>query len=230
MSLLIVVPTLGRSDKLPWIADNVRQNTDIKYTLAFVVEASDNESLRMAKLCAQNDSRVVPIINERAASYAGAVNTAFLHTDHDHVFLAADDVFFHPHWDMPLFDRIAADPWAQVIGTNDRLNPYVASGLHATHYLVAREYVDVYGSGVIDSREPILLYEGYKHNYTDTEFIATAKMRSRFRPCLDSIVAHQHHTTGLIYVDDTYEKSMSTMSDDAHTYRSRIPLWMDLVK
>ena len=63
------------------------------------------------------------------------------------MFAGADDLNFHPGWDTAAL--AVMDGWVQVVGTNDLLNPYVTAGLHATHYLVDRRYLDDVG-GVVD--------------------------------------------------------------------------------
>jgi hypothetical protein len=84
------------------------------------------------------------------------------------VFAGADDLNFQPGWDTAALALM--DGWVQVVGTNDLLNPYVTAGLHATHYLVDRRYLDDVG-GVVDQGPGSFLFDGYDHQYTDTEFI-----------------------------------------------------------
>ncbi len=86
------------------------------------------------------------------------------------------------------------DP-VQVVGTNDLLNTDVLQGTHATHYLIDRRYIDQAG-GVPGAPPGIVLFEGYGHNFTDTEFIAVARARGVFAPCLASVVEHVHFFAG----------------------------------
>jgi hypothetical protein len=114
------------------------------------------------------------------------------------------------------------------------LNPYVLAGTHATHYLVSRWYLENAG-GVADappgdpswpaSLRPPVLFEGYDHNYTDTEFIETARARGVFAPCLDAVVEHLHVVAGKAQWDETYRKGAARMGDDEVLFQQRRGLW-----
>jgi hypothetical protein len=216
----IIVPTYGRWEQIGRVSRNIHEMTSEEHRVVWVIEDDDAASWRAVPA---SDVRVR---NVRSKSYAGAVNTAVLASDADLWFCAADDVVFHEGWDTRAL--LCLDGWFQVVGTNDLLNPYVRDGIHATHYLVARDYVTQYGSGVIDSDEPVLLFEGYDHNFTDTEFVGTAKARCRFRPCLDSVVEHRHHANGRAAWDATYRKGAAEVEQDRVLYELRRPLWQDL--
>lgn len=218
----ILIPTWGRQHRIVQRSEQIHAATVVDHRIVWIVEGDD--VLSMASV-PPGDWRVV---NRRTRNYAGAINTAFLWSDSPQVFLAADDVVFHPGWDLAA--QACLDGWFQVVGTNDLLNPFVESGMHATHYLVDRAYVSLFGSGVIDSDEPILLYEGYSHNFTDTEFIGTAKARCRFRPCLDSIVEHRHMVNQKALEDDTYRKNQERLAEDTVEYDRRRRLWENLVR
>jgi hypothetical protein len=116
-----------------------------------------------------------------------------------------------------------------VVGTNDLLNPYVLAGSHSTHSLVARWYLDEHG-GVVDMGPGSFLPESYDHNFTDTEFIGTAKMRARFRPCLEAVVEHLHVLTGKSPADATHERSVRGFADDSALYDARRDLWFGLTR
>jgi glycosyltransferase involved in cell wall biosynthesis len=218
----ILIPTWGRAGRMQRISDQIHRDTVADHRIMWIVEDDDHDSMGAVP---DGD---VQVINARSRNYAGAINTAFLLSRAEQVFLAADDVVFHPGWDLAALACV--DGWFHVIGSNDLLHPGVAAGMHATHYLVDREYVSLFGSGVIDSDEPILLFEGYSHNYTDTEFIGTAKARCRFRPCLDSVVEHRHLVNQKAADDATYTKNQARFAEDTVLYDSRRPLWEQLVR
>jgi len=81
---------------------------------------------------------------------------------------------------------------------------------------------------VVDEGPGSFLHEGYGHNYTDTEFIGTAKARARFRPCLDSVVRHLHQSAGFTPHDATHDKAEATYGADSELYDARRPLWQNL--
>jgi hypothetical protein len=110
-----------------------------------------------------------------------------------------------------------------VFGTNDLGNPDVLNGSHATHYLIRRSYADNPGACV--SGPQSVLWEGYQHNFTDTELIETAKSRGVFVPVLDSVVEHLHPAWHKAAWDSTYEKMLAGNSADGREFQARCHLW-----
>jgi hypothetical protein len=207
----IFIPTL-RTERIENIVKNISETTFIPYRIYFIVEKADFERLR-------GSSRGEILLNKRSPTYAGAINSAFEQTDGETFFCGADDLKFHDHW-----LEIALEHTNEygVVGTNDKLNIHVKAQKHATHYLVSRKYIEKYG-GTIDNSYPVL-YE-YLHNYCDTEFIQTAIKRHEFKPCLDSIVIHEHWSNEKNKMDSVYEKSHKTKNIDLQTFNSRSHLW-----
>lgn len=218
----IIVPTLGRPDRLAAVHANITDNTITEHRVRFVIEESDEASFDAITALG-----IEPVVNARTENYAGAVNTAYDESDADLLFAAADDLDFHRGWDEHCLALL--DGWCGVIGTNDLLNPFVQAGSHATHYLVMRAYLDDIG-GTVDQGPGSFLPECYDHNFTDTEFIGTAKMRARFRPCLTAIVEHQHVLTGKMDVDNTYLRSVREFDADEALYDLRRDLWFGLTR
>lgn len=222
----IIVPTWRRHDRLAQVAADAHAGTPQPHVVTFVVEPDDTPSWQVASDLAAHDPQVRAVLNRRAASYAGAANTAVASSDAPWWFAGADDLRFHPGWlDAAL---AVADDQFMVIGTNDLLNPYVRSGLHATHYLVDRRYTDTMG-GTLDQGPGVAFWEGYHHQWTDTEFIGVAKARVRFRPCLESIVEHRHFTVGKSKRDETYDRAYAELAADRERYRERKQAWDNLV-
>lgn len=215
----ILVPTFGRPDRLRSVATNALDNTDTDCEVVFIVEADDDDTMVAAFALDDEFPEVRCVVNDRTHNYAGACNTAYQRTTGEWLFCGADDLRFHSGW-----DRAALRTGAPVVGTNDLLNPYVLAGTHATHYLAARSYLDGVG-GVADGGPGSFLNEAYDHNYTDTEFIDTARFRGAFKPCLESVVEHVHFAAGKATMDDTYVRGQSLVSVDAELYRSRWHLW-----
>jgi len=213
----VIIPTYQRPHRLAELHANITANTVNEHQVVFVVEEDDEESIKAVR-----DLGLEPVINERTRNYAGAVNTAYLQSRADWVFCGADDLTFHPAWDVECLTSVG--DWFPVIGTNDLLNHRVLSGVHATHALVNRRYLDEVG-GVADEGPNSFLFEGYDHNFVDTEFINTAKMRGRFRPCLTAVVEHMHYLNGKAPHDATYERSMKEWDADEALYASRVAVW-----
>lgn len=218
----ILIPTYGRADRLERIVTNVAAATSVEYTLTFAVEVDDTATLE--KL---DELGVARVTNKGPRSYAGAINTAYRQTSQRYLFAGADDVLFYAGWDRALE---LMDGWFTVVGTNDQLNVYVLAGSHATHYFVDRTYLDEIG-GVVDEGPGSFLHEGYTHQYVDTEFIGTAKMRARFRPCFTSIVEHVHAYSQKEYraaPDSTTAKAFEHADEDSRLYDSRRDLWFSI--
>jgi hypothetical protein len=227
--IVVLVPTLGRAGRMENVARNIRDATeDVPHDIVFVVEEHDQDSCSVAARLA-SDGLAGWCVNQRKGNYAGAINTAY-HVLCDHpedaarfIFTGADDLKFHPGWATQVL-AVMSDT-VMVGGTNDLLNPYVLAGHHATHYLIDRRYLENPG-GVVDDPENVLP-EIYDHNFTDTEFIDTAKARGVFAPCMASVVEHLHVANGKAQWDDTYTKGHAHMRDDEPVFRSREHLWTD---
>lgn len=217
----VLVPTFGRAERLPKVWKNIVDNSHTEIHINFVVEHDDYPSLSVLKREGFSYT-----LNQGARSYAGAINTAYALSDAEYLFCGADDLDFHDSWDLKLLQVV--DNWFDVYGTNDLLNQYTLQGLHATHYLVRREYLDKVG-GVVDEGPCSFLNASYVHNFTDTEFIWTAKARARFRPVLSSVVEHRHWAANKAEKDATYLKGLGPhFKRDQELYMSRRHLWMDL--
>lgn len=215
----IIIPTIGRADRIAPLAANITAATHSQHRIVFVTEAHDTATADAVRAVGFE-----PTINERSENYAGAVNTAYDHTHADWLFCGADDLVFSDGWDAECLSH--DDGWFKVFGTNDLLNAHVLSGRHSTHSLVARDYLDSPG-GVVDAGRNSFLPECYDHNFTDTEFIGTAKMRARFRPCLAAVVEHMHVTKTKVF-DATHERSIRKFYEDEALYTARRDLWFGI--
>ena len=176
----IIIPTLGRPERVASVVENVHKATASPHRIVFVCEAHDEATVAAVRALGHE-----PVFNKRTKNYQGAVNTAYAETDGEWLFCGADDLNFAFEWDC----AFPLNPGARVLGTNDLYNAYVLKGWHSTHSLVHRSYLDELG-GVVDEGPGSFLAECYDHNFCDTEFIATAKMRGEFRPCLSAVVEH----------------------------------------
>jgi glycosyltransferase involved in cell wall biosynthesis len=213
VNVAVIIPTLGRPHRVAPIMENLAA-TAPDCTVYFVAEADDTDTITAVEQ--HPDARLV--VNRRSPSYAGAVNTALEDTDEDLLFVGADDLLWHDGWLPPLLELIGE---FGMVGTNDLGNPEVAIGIHATHFLVRRDYAI---TGCID--EPgVLFHEGYDHNWVDREAVATARFRGEFAPCLASAVEHLHWAWAKAQMDPTYEKARTREQVDAQLYRTRMHLW-----
>ena len=217
MRCAVLIPTYQRSDRVLSLTQNVITSGDgiIPY---FICERDDKASIEAVV----STPGANLIVNRRTRNYAGAINTGVMETDEPFVFAGADDVRFHDGW----FDHAVAlmDGQIEVVGTNDLGNPDVLAGTHATHYLVTRNYAT---QACIDHLG-LMLYEGYDHNWTDTEMIQTATARGKFKPCLESVVEHLHVAWGKAEHDAGYTKSFANERADRARFMERKHLWESL--
>lgn len=210
----IYIPTYGRADKLAGVLDNIDKNTSTPHRVVLIIEEDDTHSLEKAK------SLGVFVINKRTKTYAGAINSAWEELQSDYFFCGADDLDFKAGW---LEEAVKClDNTHRVVGTQDLHNPEVIAGEHATHYLIDGNYIKE-NTGTIDQSYPVL-YE-YDHNWTDREFIGTAKFRGEFKMCNESVVEHLHFIYGLSKMDATYEKTRKHVNDDQRLYEERRGMW-----
>lgn len=208
--ILILIPTLNRPDKLRGLAENIREATRAPHEVLYIAESGDAASHEEGMTLA-GEGLAVLAVNLRKPCYAGAVNTGYAVAagagmPFTHVFLGADDVVFRAGWDEPVLDLMKARPEVQAAGTNDLHDPWVTAGKIASHYLVARAYIDEAG-GVTDEPPGIVLCEKYEHASACAEFHETACSRGAWAPCLASIVEHhpypdsKWHQPGLAHRD-----------------------------
>lgn len=198
-SLAILIPTYRRVDRLRGVVENA-QTPDA--TVYLVMEPDEAVEI---------DGAVTLTCDEGFGTYAASINFAYRHTSEKFLFAGADDLRFEDGW-FGVASELLDD--FDVVGTNDLGNPSVLAGDHATHYLVSRRYLDGQG-GVFDEGPGSFLFEGYDHNWTDTEFVETAKHRGVWSPCLGSVVEHCHPAWGKAERDATYGKSFAREREDA---------------
>ena len=218
----VVIPTTGRPERLAQVAANIGQATGTPHEILMVAEPGDEATI--AAVRAIPGARLV--LNERAASYAGAMNTAAPAATGRYLLAASDDLRFHPGWDAAVLAVMTGE--VRVGGTNDLLNPYTLQGTHATHYLIDRRYIAEHG-GTWDKGPGTVLNEDYDHNFTDCEFIGVAKARGVFAPCLNSVVEHCHHEAGKSAFDATYARGRAKHDADEVLFRSREPMWTSVL-
>jgi hypothetical protein len=232
--ILVVIPTLGRPSRLRPLAENIRDATKSPVRTLFVIEDEDDASLGAVTDLVQ-DGLARLTWNARKRNWSGAVNSGYataasLGYPFTHVLAGADDLRFADGWDVPVLDMLDRDPLLRVTGTNDLHNAAVLSGQEATAYLIDRRYID--GPGGVAGQPPgIVQCEDYRHNFTDTEFVCTARARGVWSPCLDSVVEHRHPAFGLADWDDGYRMSQDPagFAADAAVFAARRHLWENAV-
>lgn len=214
MNVAILVPMLHRPHRVAPLLDSITE-TAPDARVVFICSPADSEVLDAV---APHEHITVP--GPRPGDYARKINAGVAHTTEPLVFMAADDLRFHPGWFEAATAKLA--PGIGVVGTNDLGSKRVMAGTHSTHSLVTRDYIDEFGT--ID--EPgKALHEGYPHEFVDDELVQTAIHRDAWAFADDSIVEHLHPAWGKAPMDAMYAQQSARMKAGRRVYRRRQRLW-----
>lgn len=156
------------------------------------------------------------VVTSTGTSFAVKVNDGYRATTEPWLFVVGDDVRFHPGW---LSNALGHAAHFSVIGTNDLCTGRVVTGQHATHFLIARDYVDTVGASW--DGPGVVCHEGYRHWFVDDELVGAAKQRGVWFPALCSIVEHLHPLVGKAVEDDVYELGRRHAAQDQQTFTER---------
>lgn len=216
--VVIIVPMLTRAHRVAPLLDSISAATTVDHTVMFVCTDGDTDVIDAAR---SSGARLEVIGPNTRGDYAKKINHGFRHSDEPFVFLAADDLRFHPRW----FEEAVHEfrhPWIGVVGTQDLANRRVLHGLHSTHSLVRRAYIDEHGTIDEDGK---VLHEGYIHEFVDDELVQTAKHRKAFAFAARSVVEHLHPMVGKAPSDALYARQQTRMRRDRHRFIRRQTLW-----
>jgi len=207
----VIVPVLNRPQNAEPFMRSLRASTGLADVVAVCSQSEDQYAWDAAG-CGE-------VLFTEKISFAEKVNLGLAKSDRRWVFLVGDDVRFHPGW-LDHAQQVARDTGAKVIGTNDLGTTRVTSGDHATHMLIARDYIDDVGASW--DGPGVVCHEGYRHWYVDDEIVTAAKQRGVWAPSLASIVEHLHPLFGKAENDDTYRKGQYRMQSDQRLFRKRL--------
>jgi len=211
--IVILVPVLRRPHRIRPLLDSIDRATPEPHRVCFIPSPDDlpeKEAIREAG---------GEILLEDGGGYARKINRAASATEEPLLFLAADDLHFHPGW-LAEAKRLLTEGIG-VVATNDLCNPRTMRGELATHPLVTRDYVEL---GTID--EPgKLMHESYPHEYADAELTETAKHRKAFAYAPNAIVEHLHPDAGKAPTDALYAARPERMRTGQRIFRTRRALW-----
>lgn len=219
---VILVPVLRRPHRVKPFLESLAAVTDPStdpYRVLFLCTERDAQQIRAVE---RAGAEAVIVGRHRPGDYARKINHGYRSTTEPYLFLGADDLFFFPGWLTNAKARLSAT--IHVVGTNDLGNQKVMEGLHATHSLVTRHYVDTYGT--IDERGKVLC-ELYPHTFVDDEFIQTAISRSMFAHAPDSIVEHLHPHWRKAARDSTYAIADRSVHPGRRIFNRRRSLWLN---
>jgi len=217
----LLIPVLDRPKRVAPVLRSLEENTGAPFRALFIASQGFPDEHRAVE--AAGGELVVVGFPHGPGDYARKINFAATKTTEPVLFLAADDVTFHPGWYEAACAALATLPeQCGAVGTQDMGNSRVLAGTHSTHSLVTRDYMTRFGT--ID--EPgQLLHTGYPHEFVDDEFVETAKHRGRFAFANDSVVEHLHPHWGKARFDSTYRRATARLEKGRAVYKQRAHLW-----
>jgi hypothetical protein len=205
----VIVPVLERPQNAAPFMRSLRATTG----LATVYAVCNNDEDADAWIAAGAE-----VIRTDKISFAEKVNIGYAESSQPYIFIVGDDVRFYPGW-LDHAQAVAVNTGAKVVGTNDLANERVVRGEHATHMLIARDYIDEFGASL--DGPGVVCHEGYRHWYVDDEIVAVAKDRHTFAPALASIVEHLHPIFGTAPDDETYRRGQRHAGKDKALFVKR---------
>ena len=222
----VICPVLGRPQNAAPLADSLFATAPDAWLL-FLCSPDDDEQHQACDAVSRDHDQARWAVMEwepGPGDFARKINLGYLNTAQcGLVLLGADDLRFHPGW-LEAVEAVAAEYDCGVIGTNDRANPAVKQGIHSTHPVVRRCYIDEHGGYV--GGQGRVYFEGYSHQWTDTELVETAKARGCYAHAHDAIVEHLHPMYRRdIAMDDTYRLGQAGQREDRALYQARRHLW-----
>lgn len=224
MSLAVVlVPVLGRPQRAEPLVLSLRATSDAP--LLFLCSPGDADEIVACKRVSRKERDVTVEVVEwpaAAGDFARKTNHGYRITSSDWIFCGADDLIFNRGW-LEHAVKVGERQGAGVVGTDDLGNPHVKRGIHATHPLIRRSYIEAQGGTFDDSGD--IYCELYDHQFVDTELVAVAKARRQWAFSKRSVVQHMHPHWGLAESDATYEKATRKTNDDRALFQQRMRLF-----
>lgn len=213
----ILVPVLGRPQRVAPLVENIEASTDISYDLLFICSDGDSEEIQAVEEvgCRYLTYRGRPAHGQ----YGKKINMGYRDTSNPWLLLAADDLYFHLGW-AEIALSVAGDRF-HVISMNDRGNAFVRQGTLATHSLVRRSYVDDPGCSLDGPGK--IYHEGYSHNFVDCELSVLARNRGVFRFAKNATLEHLHPLfRRKTPMDATYEAGLKDFAKDRSRFVKRM--------
>lgn len=218
MRVAILIPTLGRADALAPLLQNLRQTTEFRYRVYFVVDQEDMETRHVLETMPGFDFTTVlcdgTFPEKTNAGYAASA-------DEELVAPLADDVVFHDGWLQAALPHFEAG-W-QVVGTYDR-SPITEDGGHVTMPILRRSYIE--DPGAAWGEKGTVFHAGLHHNFCDTELWHLARHRDVAIFEKASVIEHRHPAWHSRPVDDTDRKgNMRNYDADEALFHRRKEAW-----
>jgi glycosyltransferase involved in cell wall biosynthesis len=187
MNVAILVPTLGRADSLAPLLQNLRQVTEFRYRVYFVVDHDDLETRHLLETMPGFDFQTVVC----DGTYPQKTNAGYRTSSEELVAPLADDVVFHAGWLEAVLPHFEAG-W-QVVGTYD-CSPITKDGGHVTMPIVRRSYIE--DPGAVWREPGKVFHPSYHHQNVETELWHLALHRDVAIFEKGSVIEHRHPDWG----------------------------------
>lgn len=195
----ILLPTLGRPEKVYGLVENVRDATGgWPWQLVFAIDRRDVTTWKalLKAVTLAPEGAVGAVAAD--GTYPVKTNAAYRFSSAPFVLPTADDVIFQAGWLDPIVAAFQ-DRAVQVVGTND-LSP-MSNATHATMPVIRRSYIE--DEGCSWDEPGLVFHEGYRHNFVETEICALAVQRGVWRYEPESVIEHLHPVWGKREADET---------------------------
>ena len=220
--ILVAIPVLQRPANAQPVIDSLTES-DANVRAVFVCSPGDRQQVAA---CEKTGTETLVTTHPPIkGDFAHKMNLAYRESSEPWIFQAADDIRFEAGWDKALL-RTAKETGAKVIGTQDGGNPSVKRGIHSTHTLIARSYIDDPGASMDGPGS--VFSSAYGHQFCDVELVELAMARGVWAFCADAYVLHDHpfwQPGGRGPLDATYRKGQATARDDQRMYQRRRRMW-----
>jgi hypothetical protein len=217
--IAVLCPVLGRPDRARQLQHSLIRNSSTSVELTFLCSRHDVSQIRACQATGAQ-TLVVPW-PACPGDWAKKLNWGRHHTSAPLMLLAADDLRFHPGWDLNVLRHFNTHDIG-VLGTQDGGNPMVKAGRHSTHPVVCRGYADSYGT--VDSPD-LMVHTGYSHAYCDNELVETARARGCWLFADDVYIEHLHPAWKKARWDSTYARGRAGETNDRKLFMRRRKLW-----
>ncbi len=219
----VLVPVLARPARAAPLVENILSTYPEAY-VHFLVSPDDTKQIKACSAINSYDGHVIVTkvpFPPGPGDYAKKINfgSEWQAWPSDWIFTGADDLRFHPEWAEHALAH-AHRTGRNVIGTQDLCNPSVKKGVHSTHSLVHRSYIEEQGASW--NGPGTVLHEGYDHQCVDNELVRVAMERGEWAFANDSVVEHLHWLCGKGERDATAEKAFARGRDDVRLFRERL--------
>jgi len=219
--LTVAIPILNRPEKIKKVYDYFSERTGGLEEIVFLPDESDVASISLLDELGYN-YLISPKSNKFGIqTYASKINYAFLNSNLEFFMYSADDVIPQPGWFSVLLNEFRNNKNLGVLVPNDNLTLAVQEGRGAPHAVVRRNYVNKF-KGASFPGSGILMHDGYRHAFCDTELMETAKKRNAFLYVPESVVVHDRPPLGDENNDEVYNLGLKTWKEDMMEFETRM--------